>query len=141
MDNFFSLSFAALSVNESFARTVTAAFTANLNPTVAEIMEIKTAVSEAVTNAVIHGYENRGAEKSVRLNCRVSGRTLYIEVADDGVGIEDVARAMEPMFTSKPEQERSGLGFAVMEGFMDSVNVKSELGKGTVVEMMKRLND
>jgi len=133
------LSFSAISINESFARTAVAAFVTGLNPTVSEIMEIKTAVSEAVTNAIIHGYENRGEDKLVHLNCRLDGRELYIEVVDDGIGIPDIAQAMEPLYTSKPEQERSGMGFAVMENFMDYVNVTSAPELGTTVVMMKKL--
>lgn len=137
--NEMQLSFSAVSENESFARTVAAAFVARLNPTVSEIMEIKTAVSEAVTNAIIHGYDNKGTDKLVKMNCRILGRELYIEVVDDGVGICDIAKAMEPLYTSKPEQERSGMGFAVMETFMDYVNVNSAPGLGTTVSMMKKL--
>ena len=133
------LSFSAISLNESFARTAVAAFVTSLNPTVSEIMEIKTAVSEAVTNAIIHGYDNRGADKLVHLNCRLEKRELYIEVVDDGIGIPDIAQAMEPLYTSKPEQERSGMGFAVMENFMDYINVTSAPGLGTTVVMMKKL--
>ena len=133
------LSFSAVSANESFARTVAAAFVTGLDPTVSEIMEIKTAVSEAVTNAIIHGYDNKGKDKLVQLNCRIEGRDLYIEVVDAGVGIQDIAKAMEPLYTSKPEHERSGMGFSVMETFMDYVNVNSEPGRGTTVLMMKKL--
>ena len=133
------LSFSAVSSNESFARTCAAAFVAGLNPTVSEIMEIKTAVSEAVTNAIIHGYDNKGADKLVHLNCRIEGRELYIEVVDEGIGILDIAKAMEPLYTSKPDQERSGMGFCVMETFMDYVNVSSVPGLGTTVVMMKKL--
>jgi len=141
------LSFAAVSANESFARTVAAAFVSGLNPTVSEIMEIKTAVSEAVTNAVIHGYDNNGYDHYVGLvlkifpesNGHTDGHLVYIEVSDWGVGISDIPQAMEPLYTSKPEQERSGMGFAVMESFMDSVRVESTPGEGTRVVMSKFL--
>ena len=139
MVNEMRLSFSAISINESFARTAVAAFVTGLNPTVSELMEIKTSVSEAVTNAIIHGYENRGEDKLVNLVCRLDGRELYIEVMDDGVGISDIAQAMEPLYTSKPEQERSGMGFAVMETFMDYINVTSAAGLGTTVVMLKKL--
>ncbi|MCL2703594.1 MAG: anti-sigma F factor [Defluviitaleaceae bacterium] len=139
LNNEMQLSFRAISANESFARTVAAAFVTGLNPTISEIMEIKTAVSEAVTNAIIHGYENKGLDEFVHLNCRLNGRELYIEVVDNGIGIQDIAQAMEPLYTSKPEQERSGMGFAVMENFMDYIHVTSAPGQGTTVVMMKKL--
>jgi stage II sporulation protein AB (anti-sigma F factor) len=132
-----NLSFYAISQNEAFARVAAAAFTAQLNPTVNEITDIKTAVSEAVTNAIIHGYDNMGG--IVRLKCVISGRVVYIEVSDNGKGIEDIGQAREPLYTSKPEMERSGMGFTVMETFMDGFEVVSEIGKGTVIKMSKRL--
>ncbi len=125
------------SCNEAFARVVVAVFTSRLDPTLEEIDDIKTAVSEAVTNAVIHGYENRGG--TIYIEAALSGRELTVTVRDEGVGIEDVARAMEPMYTTDCTGERSGMGFAFMEAFMDQVEVWSEPGKGTAVTMKKRI--
>lgn len=123
--------------NERLARTVVAAFAATLDPTLEEIADIKTAVSEAVTNAVIHGYEN-GPGKIV-INCGIHSQTLTVCVEDFGVGIEDITHAMEAMYTSKPELERSGMGFIFMETFMDSLDVISEKGEGTLVRMTKKI--
>jgi len=131
------LSFPALSQNEAFARVAVAAFVAQLNPTVNEITDIKTAVSEAVTNAIIHGYD--GNCGWINLRCKVADRNIYIMISDDGKGIEDIDKAREPLYTSKPEMERSGMGFTVMETFMDSMMVVSEPGKGTKIEMTKCL--
>ena len=114
-----------------------AAFTTQLNPTLEEVADIKTAISEAITNAIIHGYDNQ--VKKIRIRCRVSDRTLYVEVEDDGKGIADVKKAMEPMYTTRPDLDRSGMGFAFMEVFMDQVEVKSEVGVGTIVRMKKTI--
>lgn len=135
--NEMKLIFDSRSSNESFARVTVAAFMTSLNPTVEEVADVKTAVSEAVTNAVIHGYE--GEVKDICIRCRTSGQTLYLEVEDHGRGIEDVAAAMEPLFTTKPELDRSGMGFSFMEAFMDELEVLSEPGKGTVVKMKKMI--
>ncbi len=124
-----------LSVNESFARMAAAAFVMPLDPAVDELEDMKTAVSEAVTNAIIHGYP--GGEGEVRLSLYSEGRTVTAEISDDGAGIADIPAARAPLFTTKPEMERSGLGFMVMESFMDSVEVSSEPGKGTTVTMRK----
>lgn len=129
--------FDARSVNEGFARVVVAAFLAELNPTLDEIEDIKTAVSEAVTNAIIHGYDN--PNKQVEIVCSMDGNYIEIEVSDTGKGIPDVKKAMEPFYTTKPELERSGMGFAFMEAFMDEVRVKSVVGEGTNVWMCKRI--
>ena len=129
------LSFDARSVNEGFARMAVAAFITELNPTMDELSDVKTAVSEAVTNAIIHGYDN--PEEKVHMTCRIMGREVEIIVCDTGRGIEDVAQAMEPFYTTKPELERSGMGFAFMEAFMDEVHVQSAPGKGTSVRMKK----
>lgn len=130
--------FLSVPENESFARVVIAAFAVQLSPTVSEIADLKTAVSEAVTNAIVHGYE--GVRGMVTLRCTIDERsTLTIEVRDQGRGIADVDRAMEPFFTTRPEQERSGMGFAVMQTFMDDLDVESAPGKGTVVRMKKRI--
>ena len=127
--------FDSISKNESFARVVVAAFVTRLNPTLEEIADIKTAVSEDVTNSVIHGYENKDGR--IRIETQIIEQTVTIVVKDYGVGIEDIERAMEPMYTSKPELERSGMGFAFMEAFMDELLVESEVGKGTTVTMRK----
>ena len=124
----------------AFARMAVAAFIMPLDPTISEITDIKTAVSEAVTNAIIHGYGNN-SEKNVVLLCSYENRSVYIEITDYGVGIEDIKQARTPLYTSAPELERSGLGFTVMETFMDSVDVLSEKGKGTTVRMAKKLMD
>ena len=131
------LVFESRSVNEGFARVAVAAFLTQLNPTLEEVSDVKTAVSEAVTNAIIHGYEKE-VEK-IWIRCRLDGQTLYIEVEDHGNGIDDVKKAMEPLFTTKPELERSGMGFSFMEAFMDEIQVESELGKSTIVKMQKTI--
>ena len=131
------LIFDSRSSNESFARVTVAAFMTSLNPTVEEVSDVKTAVSEAVTNAVIHGYENE--VHNIYIRCRTEGRTLYLEIEDEGKGIEDVKQAMEPLFTTKPELDRSGMGFSFMEAFMDRLEVLSAPGKGTTVKMEKTI--
>ena len=131
------LDFASLSENEAFARVVVAAFAAQLNPTIEELADVKTAVSEAVTNAIIHGYESE--VHNIYIRCRTEGKTLYLEIEDEGKGIEDVKQAMEPLFTTKPELERSGMGFSFMEAFMDKLEVESVPGKGTTVKMEKTI--
>ncbi len=127
--------FDSRSCNESFVRVSVAAFCTQLNPTLEEVADIKTAVSEAVTNAIIHGYDSQ--VKKVEITCRIEKRTLYVEVTDWGKGIADVAKAMEPLFTTRPELDRSGMGFAFMEAFMDDVQVESRPGEGTTVRMKK----
>ena len=128
----------SLSVNEGAARAVVSSFLIQADPTVEELSDIRTAVSEAVTNAVVHGYRHKkgNIELTVRL---LPDRVIYIRVKDKGCGIENVEQAMEPLFTTAPEEERSGLGFSVMESFMDRLSVKSSVGKGTTVTMRKRL--
>ena len=130
-----TITFDAYSVNEGFARMVAAAFAAEFNPTLDEIEDIKTAVSEAVTNAIIHGYEKR--QGKIRIFCRISENQFFMEVSDKGKGILNVEEAMQPMYTTKPEEDRSGMGFAFMEAFMDEVKVESEPEKGTCVRMKK----
>ncbi len=154
MKNEMEIFFDAISRNESFARVAVAAFVSHLNPTLEELADVKTAVSEAVTNSIIHGYENlygygRHGERpasecpvhpgKVRLKCVLEGDVLHVEVEDHGRGIADLERAMEPLFTTRPELDRSGMGFAFMEAFMDDLEVDSEPGKGTTVHMMKKL--
>ena len=130
--------FPAESRNESFARSIVSSFSAQLDPSVSEIGEIKTAVSEAVTNCIVHAY--RGTRGKIELVVRaMENNILYIKIRDKGCGIEDVEKAMEPLFTSAPEEERAGLGFAVMESFMDKVSVKSAPGKGTSVIMKRKI--
>jgi len=146
----------AISCNEVVARVAVAAFVAHLNPTLEEISDIKTAVSEAVTNSIIHGYGNTFGyrkrcetkeERSkihpgrVNLSCKLSRGILYIDVEDWGKGIEDVDKAMEPLYTTLPEYDRSGMGFAFMEAFMDDLQVISMPGKGTLVRMQKKLTN
>ena len=135
--NEMELVFDSKSVNEGFARVSVAAFLTQLNPTLEEVADVKTAVSEAVTNAIIHGYEKNSGKISIR--CRLEGPVFYIEIEDSGKGIEDVEQAMQPLFTSKPEMERSGMGFSFMEAFMDEISVESQVGKGTIVKMQKEI--
>ena len=129
--------FSSVAQNESFARMVVAAFITGTNPTLAEVSDVKTAVSEAVTNSIIHGYENM--DGMVRIKASVTNRKVYIEITDYGKGIEDVEKAMEPMYTTKPGEERSGMGFSFMEAFMDKLEVLSTYGEGTVVKMWKEI--
>ena len=131
------LEFDSKSQNESFARLTIAAFVAELDPTIEEIADIKTAVSEAVTNCIIHGYEN-GPGK-IRMSGKLNGNEITIEIEDHGAGIEDIHKAMEPLYTTKPELERSGMGFAFMEAFMDELAVTSKPGEGTIVVMKKQI--
>ncbi len=135
--NSMRVEFPGSSDNERFARSVAAAFILELDPTIDQLSEIKTAVSEAVTNAIIHGYD--GCEGNVTMEGKIEDDTVTFTVSDDGVGIPDVKRAREPLFTGKPELERSGMGFTIMETFMDSLDVKSESGKGTTITMTKKL--
>jgi stage II sporulation protein AB (anti-sigma F factor) len=128
----------ARSENESFVRVVIAAFAARLDPTLEEINEVKTAVSEAVTNSILHAYDDdRGL---IKIKAFVEDKKLWIEISDSGKGIEDIAKAREPLYTDKPELERSGMGFTIMENFMDEVVINSSPGKGTVVKMLKVFN-
>lgn len=134
------IEFAALSRNEAFARMAVAAFIAPLDPTMEELADVKTAVSEAVTNAIIHGYENRNsAGDRVLMTCRLQKDVLEVEIEDKGVGIENIKKAMEPLYTTKPELDRSGMGFAFMEAFMDDLEVFSEPGSGTKIQMRKKI--
>lgn len=152
--NEMEISFDALSKNEGFARVAVSAFVSHLNPTLEEISDIKTAVSEAVTNSIIHGYENYfgygihgdmipGGSSvhpgKVTVRCLLENGILHIDVSDKGKGIENIEKAMEPLYTTKPELERSGMGFAFMEAFMDDLKVESTPGRGTVVHMKKKM--
>ncbi|OGO80110.1 MAG: anti-sigma F factor [Clostridiales bacterium GWC2_40_7] len=136
--NEMKLEFPGKSANEAFARIVAAAFVSQLDPTLEELADIKTAVSEAVTNAIIHGYENKAG--IIRMNCRLYEDSIEIAVIDEGKGIENIEQARQPLYTSKPEMERSGMGFTVMESFMDSVEITSEPGKGTTIVMNKKIS-
>ena len=135
MENYMKLEVPAKSCNESFVRAAVAAFSVQLDLSVEELADIKTAVSEAVTNSIVHGYANM--KGIVRITCRIIDSVFEMEVTDFGVGIENIGQAMQPLFTSKPECERSGMGFTVMQTFMDEVTVKSEVGEGTVVTMKR----
>ena len=143
MNNVMKTEFSALAENEAFARAVAAAFVMPLDPTVEKLTEIKTAVSEAVSNSIIHGYEGCADrnEAKVIMECTISdGGKLVITIEDNGVGIGDVEKAMEPMFSTGDSEERSGMGFTVMESFTDRLKVRSEIGKGTTVIMTKYLD-
>lgn len=137
LKNKIKVEFPSISDNERFARTVAAAFIVELDPTIDQLSEVKTAVSEAVTNAIIHGYDE--GEGIITLEGEIYDRTVELSVSDSGAGIPDIRRAREPLFTGKPEMERSGMGFTIMETFMDSIDVESEVGKGTRVTMRKCL--
>ncbi|NLZ48451.1 MAG: anti-sigma F factor [Clostridiales bacterium] len=134
-ENKIKIEFQSKSENESFARVAVAAFVSQLDPTIEEVTDIKTAVSEAVTNAIIHGYENK--DGTVVIEASIKGNEVTIVVSDEGKGIENVEQAMQPLYTSRPDLERSGMGFTVMETFMDSLQVDSKLAKGTKVTMKK----
>ena len=138
--NYTRLEFEALPQNQSFARTVAAAFVAAKDPTVEELTEIKTAVSEAVSNAIIHGYARKGQGKIVMELEELDADKLLIRVTDYGVGITDIKKAMEPMYSTETEQEMSGMGFTVMESCMDKVFVEAKQGEGTVVTMIKYMD-
>ena len=131
------LEFDSIPSNESFARVVVAAFLTRLNPTMEEVADIKTAISEAVTNAIIHGYQNE--IHKIVIEASVEGATLLVSIQDFGVGIGDVKKAMEPLYTTRGDLERSGMGFVFMEAFMDTVQVESKLGEGTRVTMSKKI--
>ena len=138
MKNEMTLSFSAVSQNEAFARSVIAAFAAQANPSLEALSDIRTAVSEAVTNCIIHGYE-QDASCTITMYCTLCDGLLTITVQDDGKGIPDITLARKPFYTTKPELERSGMGFAVMEAFMDGIEVDSEPERGTTVRLWKRL--
>ena len=137
-DNEMKLEFVSKSSNEAFARITVAAFASQLDPTIEELSDIKTAVSEAVTNCIIHGYENTTG--IVKVECKLKDNWIEIEVSDTGKGIEDVELARRPLYTSKANLERSGMGFTIMESFMDEISVKSIVGLGTKVVMKKKVN-
>ena len=136
-NNEMEICFDSRSENEGFARVSVASFLTQLNPTVEEVADVKTAVSEAVTNAIIHVYEQR--VETVRIHCSIENQLFTVEISDRGKGIANVEKAMEPMFTTKPEDDRSGMGFSFMEAFMDTVEVESKVGEGTSVKMTKTI--
>lgn len=136
--NFMKLEFLSKSANESFARIVVAAFASQLDPTLEELSDIKTAVSEAVTNSIIHGYEY--GEGIITLESSINKNEIEIIIKDKGKGIDDIKQAMEPFYTSKPNLDRSGMGFTVMETFMDDLKVESNKDEGTIISMKKKIN-
>lgn len=138
-ENEMKLEFLSKSNNEAFARITVAAFVANLDPTIEEISDIKTAVSEAVTNSIVHGYEDKIG--IINLRCKIIDRDIIIEISDNGKGIENIEMAKQPLYTSKPNLERSGMGFTIMESFMDDLKVESVLGLGTKVTMKKTIKE
>ena len=138
-DNKVSIEFVSKSQNEAVARVAVAAFVSQLDPTLEELSDVKTAVSEAVTNSIIHGYEGR-EDEIVRIEAEIKDNEVSIVIIDHGKGIENIEQAKEPLYTSRPDLERSGMGFTVMETFMDSLTVNSEAGKGTRVELKKKFN-
>ena len=137
--NEMELIFDSSPVNEGLARVTVAAFCTQLNPTLEEVADLKTAVSEAVTNCIIHAYEGKICK--IRMTCRLAEKALWVDVEDQGVGISDIRQAMEPLFTTGNPEERSGLGFAVMQSFMDKVSVRSAPGRGTRVILTKHLEE
>ena len=128
-----------ISENEGVIRGIIASFLLQTDPLISELSDIRTAVSEAVTNCIVHGYRNKGG--NIKISAKLfENREIYIRIKDSGCGIENIKQAMEPLFTTAPEEERAGLGFAVMESFTDTLTVKSEVGKGTTIIMKKRLS-
>ena len=139
MENEMKIEFKSKSSNEAFARIAVAAFASQLDPSLEEISDIKTAVSEAVTNSIIHGYD--GKDGNIHINCRIYDKTIDIEIIDYGSGIENIDMAKQPLYTTKPELDRSGMGFTIMENFMDEFLVESIVGVGTKVKMKKRIKE
>lgn len=138
MNNKFKLTFLSYSENEFFARSVVSFFMLTLNPSVAQISDVKTAVSEAVTNCIVHGYpDNVGV---ITMEGEINGTVLHINIFDEGIGIENVDNALQPFYTTKPDDERSGMGFTIMKSFMDDVKVISKIGEGTKIYMQKNLS-
>lgn len=137
IENEMKLEFVSKATNESFARITVAAFASQLDPTIEELADIKTAVSEAVTNCIIHAYENR--QGVIKINAKLKDNQIIIQISDNGKGIENVDIAKEPLYTTKPNLERSGMGFTIMESFMDSMKVESIVGLGTKVTLVKTI--
>ncbi len=138
MKNYMKLEVPAKSCNEAFVRAVVGAFSAQLDLNIEDLADIKTAVSEAVTNSIVHGY--RDMKGVVKISAKIIGDMVEIEITDNGVGIENIGQAMQPLYTSKPDGERSGMGFTVMQTFMDELNVESKYGMGTTVTMKKKIS-
>lgn len=150
MENYMKLELAAISANESFARSAVAAFATSLNPSISELSDIKTAVSEAVTNCIVHAYQKRGEKEKIVIECAINEKqnngdkvgvrgVLHIKITDFGRGISDVEKAVLPFFTTLGGDERSGMGFTIMQTFMEGFSLQSEVGKGTSVEMQKTI--
>lgn len=145
MSNYMKLEISAVGENESFARSVVAGFCLPLNPTLTELSDIKTAVSEAVTNCIVHGYQRRGEDKRITIECTTRENVengvgqLHIVISDNGCGIADVEQAKTPFFTTLESEERSGMGFTIMQAFMHEFSVESEVGKGTRITMVKKI--
>lgn len=144
MENYMKLEIAAKSINEGFARSAVAAFALSLNPSLSDLSDIKTAVSEAVTNAIVHGYAQSDAEDKILIECEAESRdgfggVLHIKITDYGCGIEDVEKALVPFYTTLEDEERSGMGFTIMQTFTDGFSVVSEKGKGTTVTLIKKV--
>lgn len=137
-DNMMKIEFLSKSTNEGFARVAVASFVSQLDPTIEELSEIKTAVSEAVTNSIVHAYDDEMGMISV--SARIQDDTVTIQIEDKGKGIVDINKAKEPLYTTKPDLERSGMGFTIMESFMDDLVIKSEISKGTCITMSKKIN-
>ena len=137
MENYMKLEIAALGENEGFARNAVAAFSLCLNPSLGELSDIKTVVSEAVTNSIVHAYGGDNAQEKIWIECCVEGDVLHINITDSGCGIEDVEKAVQPFFTTLQDEERTGMGFTVMQTFMDGFSLTSDRGKGTTVSMFR----
>lgn len=137
INNKMVLTFSALSQNESFARTAVSCFALSLNPSVSQIADIKTAVSEAVTNSIVHAYPNEKGD--IRIETEINDGKIHIKIIDFGVGIDNVNQAIEPFYTTKPDDERSGMGFTIMKSFMDDIKIESKVGSGTVIYMVKNI--
>ena len=138
VDNYLNIKLKAISINEKVARNIVASFLLELNPSIEELSDVKTAVSEAVTNSIVHGYKGKAGE--ITLTAKLKENNLYIKIEDFGIGIDDIGQAMQPFFTTGPEGERSGMGFTVMETFMDELRVYNQPNsKGVVVEMAKEI--
>jgi stage II sporulation protein AB (anti-sigma F factor) len=140
MKNEMQLKFSALSQNESFARVTVAAFISQLDPTMDELTEIKTVVSEAVTNSIIHGYE-QDPNGLIYISMKIEDGMIDLSIRDEGIGIMDIDEARQPLFTTKPDLERSGMGFTIMENFMDEIEIQSQPGKGTEIRLIKHLSN
>jgi len=137
-ENKMNLEFLSKSTNEAFARITVASFASQLDPSIEEISDIKTAVSEAVTNSIIHGYEDK--QGIIKIECTLFANSIEIQISDNGKGIENIDKAREPLYTTKPELERSGMGFTIMESFMDELKIESVIGVGTKITMKKIIN-